>query len=89
LLIVLFGGVVDVVPLGLVSGIDPFMFGSAEGGGVIALGVTPGVLDGETGVTSGFVLGTVLGFVFGAKFGLVPGVTFGLVSGVKLGFGDT
>jgi hypothetical protein len=37
-----------------------------------------GLSEGETGVTSGFVVGTVPGFLFGVKFGFVPGVRFGL-----------
>lgn len=69
---------------------DPVLSGLLDGG-IAGSGVT----DGETGVASGFLPGTVLGVVFGVKFGLVPGVTFGLVPGVAfgfvpgIGFGDT
>lgn len=51
---------------------DPLMSGLLDGGMTWS-----GWLDGETGVASGFGLGTVLGVVFGVKFGLVPGVRFG------------
>ena len=64
---------------------EPLLSGSRDGG--IAGSV---LTDGETGVISGFVLGTVkFGLVPGVTLGLVSGVTFGLVPGVKFGFGDT
>ena len=53
--------------------LDELLLSGLVDGGAAGSGLT----DGETGVASGFVLGTVPGFLFGVTSGLVPGVIFG------------
>ena len=77
--VLLGGGGVEVVPPGFIPGVA---FGFVEDG-FVEFGIVPG----EVGVISGFVLGTVLGVEFGDMFGFVPGVWFGFgaASGVVSG----
>jgi hypothetical protein len=85
LVLVLFGGGVEVVPPVCPVLFDEPLMSGLTGGGAAGSGGA----DGETGVKSGFVPGTAFGFVLGVKLGLVSGVTFGFgtASGATLSGG--